>query len=69
MTNGIVNGIRFICDLSLDVYKFDPFGGFYFISSDIVHNCTNDGLLHCFHYNVHELYHFLFSVFVRDMIL
>ena len=30
--------------------------------------CTNDGLIHCFHYNVHVLYH-CFYVFVRDMIL
>ena len=34
--SGIVNGIRFICDLSLDVFKFDPYGGFHFMSFDIV---------------------------------
>ena len=42
----------------------------WWFSFYVIRHCTytNDGLLHCFHYNVHVLYHY-FYVFVRDMIL
>ena len=56
-----------ICDLSLDVFKFDPFGGFHFMSFDIVPILMMD----CFiAFTIMYMYCTIcFSVFVRDMIL
>ena len=51
------------------VFRCMQIWSFWWFSFYVIRHCThtNDGLLHCFHYNVHVLYHFFFfSVFVRD---
>ena len=53
------------------VFRCIQIWSFWWSSFYVIWHCTytNDGLLYCFHYNVHVLYYFFFSVFVRDMIL